>query len=109
MKYELIKELEKAGFPKVFDHREAEEEIKFGDVIINSKKDAFYMNPPTLSELIEACDDLERLCVHDNGGCDCAEDCLEQWEAQSFNLEYKTGKTPEEAVSNLWLALQNTK
>jgi len=100
MTYELAKKLRDAGYSQEDPRREPvtitnENVIEF---LFKAKGDCY---TPTLSELIEACGDV----FYD----------LQQkpikagWEATAF-LSYTThaqgkGDTPEEAVANLWLAL----
>lgn len=106
MKYELAKKLKKVGFPQknienVFFR------IKNTGKIISANKNEYWcteveelnVSDPTLSELIEVCGDkflilmrVEKI----DGGC--------EWLASSSGL-YRSGPTPEEAVSNLWLKL----
>ena len=84
--YELAKELKDAGFPK---YRDKELTIV----------DGVFINPPALSELIEACGE-EFMQLHK-----IRED---HWWAGDIAEEgkYASGKTPEEAVARLWLKLQ---
>ncbi len=92
MKYELAKKLKEAGFPQ-----------DKCSMLWKSQSVGTAFNPgniacPTLSELIEACGDfLVKLERHGAG-----------WGA--FNADAPAamgynGKTPEEAVAELWLAL----
>lgn len=81
--YELAKELEDAGFPR--------------ENILESIDGAYQF--PTLSELIEACgDNLYALYNH-----------VSSWQAHSnsdqWDTEIALGKTAEEVVAKLWLAL----
>ena len=91
MNYKLAKKLKEAGFPHNFDYNDHE------------------MNVPTLEELIEACgDDLTALIQGFNkigweatyllGGENPHHDAYVKGE----------GKSPEEAVANLWLELHKT-
>ena len=104
MKYELAKKLKDAGFPQypeddgcpgkaLFWRREYVRDLEIGD-------NKFYI--PTLEELIEACgDDLNSITRTKKG----------TWVALSYKLppldpeSIIYGKTPEEAVANLWLRL----
>lgn len=97
MTYELAKKLRDQGFPQidgdyVFDNG-LHARIKNVDGLV---LDGAYYSP-SLSELIEACgDNLVDLTRTDEG-----------W---ATNLEAggtSNGKTPEEAVARLWLALNN--
>jgi len=87
MNYELAKKLKDAGFPvKKFGYAP---DILEGDFV-----------SPTLSELIEACG--RKLTITDTGP---------NWRAWS-HLDPESdcdGKTPEEAVANLWLKLKDSK
>lgn len=85
MDYELAKKLKNARFPKGINLFTAIEQVD---------------NEPTLSELIEACGDhaglrLEWKRIHNN------------WRASAFNNNevHADGSTPDEAVANLWFAL----
>jgi len=85
MNYELAKQLKDAGFEK-----------KSGAPIFI--EDDFF--PPSLSELIEVCGKgFHGIYIADN------------WKAHGFKSDnefddiYTMGSTPEEAVANLWLAL----
>ena len=83
LNYELTKKLKDAGFPFEFW------ESKLGDDTYTS---------PTLSELIEACGD--------RFGCLAKKE--DGWYACPFphdKLSDGIDKTPEEAVANLWLEL----
>ena len=91
MTYELAKQLKDAGFPlNMSDHLEC---------VYNKTEfiDGIWYHVPTLSELIEAC-----------GTCQL------NWYADAKHAQALAdgnigeGSTPEEAVANLWLAL-NTK
>jgi hypothetical protein len=94
MNYELAKQLKKAGFPiedKMFLISRNDNEIhKIGTWF------------PSLSELIEACDDnilyLHKIiAVNDKDNF--------RWIAFDRRLNGMYGSTPEEAVANLWLEL----
>jgi len=83
MKYKLAKELKDAGFQK------------FGfDVDTTGTIMPNVVNEPTLSELIDACDEGMELFIGDEG-------------STSVRTKYHSGKgkTPEEAVAKLWLEL----
>lgn len=90
MDYELAKQLEDAGYDYPWVEKAS---------FLDGQKTIYYYYP-TLSELIEACGEVT-LCGYKNS-----------WEAYStsaphIDSSYKssTGKTPEEAVARLWLAL----
>lgn len=100
--YELAKKLKKAGFPKSAPRYA--DEIGPGIYIDTNQESIYY---PTLSELIAACgnDFRDLLNIRDELGA--------KWAAQSMPDEQgrtitKVELSPEEAVVNLWLAL-NTK
>ena len=74
------------------------------------------MNPPTLSELIEAVREKKEHYFHlilgEEWSCYEKDDGL--WDARYYpntqvGFTDAKGRTPEEAVAKLWLALQNTK
>jgi hypothetical protein len=93
MDYELAKQLKDAGFPQEGDR--PGDMVSGGDVL---GERVYY---PTLSELIEACGmdfgDLKRMV---NG----------RFGARNSNITLSIlGDTPEEAVANLWLALNSPK
>lgn len=106
--YADCKELKDAGFPQG-DELSSEdfldlrgtpatyEEFKKGDSKIGKIKN------PTLSELIEACDG-KLAHLGDKAGID-----NQKWRAWSFIVDDishdVSGKTPEQAVKQLWLAL----
>lgn len=92
--YELAKKLRDAGF-----------RFEFGNEVVldTFPSNTSFERHPTLSELIEACEggefELKRGVLTDNKN---------DWSA---GINYKTnrtfGSTPEEAVANLWLALNS--
>lgn len=92
MNYELAKELKDAGFKyKTITHDENKRKL------------------PTLSELIEACGDglhsIRRGQWKGRGNWMASRDDVDEV-GNSFPVEpVGTGKTPEEAVAKLWLAL----
>lgn len=98
MEYKLAEKLKDAGFPQgegmySLQGEEprylTEDPIKWGNAYL-----------PTLSELIEACGEgLSLLLKMDEG----------DWNAVGSNGSINLGKTPEEAVAKLWLALNTTK
>ena len=92
MNYELVKKLKDAGFP-LKDYRYASDIFEGGFV------------EPLLSELIEACGykfyNLTRL---------QPKEIKDKWGAEGTEDEdLYLGNSPEEAVINLWLALQDNK
>ncbi len=105
MDYELCKKLKDAGFPKEMQ----ESQLTDGEV--------YFRLPPTLSELIEACGDgfKELLSVDILDDKQFIEAKIRgRWKASMYQRDetiWKNtmfeGSTPEEAVANLWLALQD--
>lgn len=89
MNYELAIELKYAKFPL------REEPLKspiYGD--------GGFLFPPTLSELIEECGDMFNSLTQGNG------DSEGVWLCSSFQPYMQVyGKTKEEAVARLWIAL----
>lgn len=119
MNYELALALKKAGFPsadwgKYYDCNKViipvPKKLNFDgsitvevsdsylhDGLVPQGDDVYYV--PTLSELIEACGERFFRLSHskNNDGT--------SWDAESWEVgEIETGKNPEEAVANLWLA-----
>ena len=110
MTYELAKKLKDAGFPQTLKYCPIWENLYYlnGEIVQGAFKESKLkdgmVKVPTLSELIEACGDkLESLNQIEEG----------KWEAWSTILgtmgdegkEITYGFTTEEAVANLWLAL----
>lgn len=100
MTYELAKKLKDAGFPQ--EQHIPYEDYAEGDFL---QQDGELVYVPILSELIEACTSLDigdyvefRLTFWKNHG---------EWVAQQNFDFYGKGSTPEEAVANLWLELNN--
>ena len=89
MNYELAKKLKDAGFPQ----REPTF-TKFSE----GTWEAVY--EPTLSELIEDCKNISTI---RRTGLDGAE----KWSADATDYPEVYGKTPEEAIGNLWLTINN--
>lgn len=98
MNYDLALKLKNAGFPQgeIGSWICCVEGLHVG----RESEDDIYV--PTLSELIEACGDsfYSLHIVSTTKG---------NWEARATSDEIGTGFTPEEAVANLWLALQDNK
>lgn len=105
--YKLYKELKEAGFPQkdsgVFHFLDKKGKIarmvgcKYIDWA-KTPEDVYY--EPTLEELIEAVGDRFDTLVKDKDG----------WQASAFYLQIthiQDGKTPQEAVANLYLALMD--
>ena len=96
MTHELAKQLKDAGFPQ--------RQLEVGDfTLCQHDKEQLHetndtceiLNIPTLSELIEACVDISFSLNKTNTGF---------W-IESVKGDTETYPTPEEAVANLWLAL----
>lgn len=105
MEYKLARELRDAGFPQ-----EGVKEpycITCADwaktplICLNRKHEREFIKVPTLSELIEACTGRGR-----NFSLTYKKESL-KWKATSYynNVIPGFGKTPEEAVAHLYLAL----
>lgn len=96
MNSDLVLRLKNAGFPQ----KEGDWYTSDGQWI--PEEERRYI--PTLSELIEACGEFNELVnlgdkwIAYGGGKDTVRN-VEQWHA------FGEGSTPEEAVANLWLAL----
>ena len=101
MDYNLCKELKEAGFPQP--------DVNIGKgcwVSGDIGQDGAYS--PTLSELIEACGEMFEYMERIRGGTIPEL----KWSAVSTNVEkynISYGHTPEEAVANLYLAINKTK
>lgn len=96
MNYELAKQLKDVGFP----FKPGDNQIDPEAYIMDDGESYFY---PTLSELIEACGDgIDRLWKVDLS----YDDGKSKWCATGTN-DFLDGlvTTPEEAVANLWIAL----
>jgi hypothetical protein len=95
MTYELAKKLQDAGFPL--------EAMRFDQMSKPPTDVRELKNPPTLSELIEACGDkfqlLELQYMPEE------DELYPEWMALSTNNLCGVADTPEEAVANLWLVL----
>jgi hypothetical protein len=94
MNYELAKKLKDAGFPQY-------EPNGFPGIMNPDGDKAVYY--PTLSKLIESCgDDFKEMYRADKSGKSI-------WVAKCCDNSSHVGEgsTPEEAVANLWLALNN--
>jgi hypothetical protein len=93
--YELAKKLKEAGFPETTEQHAGYTE-EGARIMLQKRVDFVY--PPTLSELIEACGDacFKVYCMP--GRYVVAREASEAMEERS---------TPEEAVANLWLELNN--
>ncbi len=97
MDYELAKELKDAGWNK-------------GELRHVKGTEAEFLYDPTLSELIEACGGVLLWGCKHNGYYASKQFCPEEYPTLkntfdgSLEADAK-GKTPEEAVARLWLAL----
>lgn len=103
MQYELAKELKDAGFPQTFN----EEQVHFcEDDPCKSEEDWEHCSNPTLGELIVECGEgfrnLSRSTNDEGGRWWCN---IEDKEVKQGFYRKIYGKTPEEAVARLWLAL----
>jgi hypothetical protein len=96
MPYETAKKLKDAGYPQIYPmvcvHGNYEGDL---DGYCGCMQDDA-VTYPTLSELIEACGVPFELMRTDNNT---------KWYTSNDNGKVGTGKTPEEAVTHLWLAL----
>lgn len=116
MNYELAKELKEAGFPQTWpDGRLYFDEQGMVDYACEDHGSQEGVVIPTLSELIEACGNVFESLSYARKGSEHPSNTewLERdgrWIAvaegpDGFTIEDKAGKTPEEAVARLWLAL----
>lgn len=104
--YELAKQLKDAGFPQeksdygYYKHHERGIEIEHGD----SATGEFLCDYPTLSELIEACVNINPAFTVSTtfGPLGWGN---EKFEATALGVDTVTGSTPEEAVAKLYLEL----
>ena len=100
MDYKLAKELKDAGFPQGDCTCEATESNP--EAVCKEMRSGMRCNPPTLSELIEACGEsflkLVKIQLTEGEG-------VSYFESVSTYKEKGFGSTPEEAVARLWLAL----
>ena len=95
MKYELAKELKEAGFPQIIKDTQYTGALECGHCGYFMKGE---VHIPTLSELIEACGKYIEL---SNGDVR-----FKDWYASAGKAgEEIEGKTPEEAVARLYIAL----
>lgn len=101
MTYELAKKLKEAGFPQYGKNRE----VDGGLAMTNESGTLEGCYIPTLSELIEACGE-DFWALYKVGTRETPD---WKWEAGSFGVPLNEivgkGQTPEEAVANLWLKL----
>lgn len=102
MKYETAKKLKEAYFPQDWiEFENHDSELLQKDWRIYSKRYS-----PSLSKLIEACgDDLSHIKKHNGNWWAVTHSKFDE----SGNNYEEQGITPEEAVANLWLALQKKK
>lgn len=107
---ELLEQLKMLGFPK--DDFYVNTNPSINSVVNTGLRDATVFNPPTFSELIEVLGDrfygVTRIRVEN------AIESLNDFEAREWvkfgeEPEITFGKTPEEAVAKLWLALNEKK
>lgn len=113
MDYELAKELKEAGFPQENSDYSYRDSTKFGRGVEIQQEDSatgeFLCSIPDLSELIEACNNMTALTkTAPERGLMRARWIAEAWpylmDVQTEQVQ-SIGKTPEEAVAKLWLAL----
>ena len=90
MTHELAKQLKDAGFPQEGNKYQGPQK-EAGEATLSNE----LVLIPTLSELIEACGDISFSLNKTNTGF---------W-IESVKGDTETYPTPEEAVANLWLAL----
>lgn len=109
MNYELIKELKDNHFPKQdIEYVKPIPGIKVTESITIPGEEGRWRNEPTLEELIEACgddfDSLVRFYTVDH----LRVKSIVKYRAQAVNVTVPDGrgKTPKEAVANLWLHLK---
>ena len=100
MDYELAKKLKKAGYPQpditTMLHRDK--------MWFRTEKNEYYI--PTLSELIEACGEgLEVLMKIGEERWEAGLISMKSYTDFNFKKPFGRGKTPIEAVANLYLAL----
>jgi hypothetical protein len=102
MKYELAKQLKDMGFPQNPVGRQGQ--LNAAQFMENEKIELCYF--PTLSELIEACGDGFKNLDRDTTTEELFWLCNNYFEKEGeVSTSMTEGKTPEEAVANLWLAL----
>lgn len=106
MNYELIKQLDDAGFP----HKHAPDRmirVEIGGKVFNPDDDSTFrwVTIPTLSELIAACGDGLNIIYHSGNDWIAGERDPYATDDLYFYTSVK-GSTPEEAVARLWLSLQ---
>jgi hypothetical protein len=110
MNYELLEQLKNAGFPKEgFEYDEGIPSVQITPTVSVPGDKPRWRNVPTLSELIEACGEKFHA-LNQHGTWSAHGDKL--WSAEPKGQNYKdmkkgTGKTPEIAVANLWLAIHS--
>lgn len=96
MDYELAKQLKEAGFPQEMGSESFGEGIPYTDE---------YVKLPTLSELVEECGSSLKTLWNLEGVKWFAASFLVNVDGASQEGTVCRGKTPEEAVAKLWLAL----
>lgn len=108
--YELAKKLKDAGFPQNIEHGgHFYYDSMPSNFIINNTKERALDEPTTkrttLSELIEACGDRFEALIKQAGGWVA----IHNYESYVAKNAFKSVNSPEEAVANLWLALNEKK
>lgn len=112
MDYELAKKLKDTGFPQTnwdnicCQHRYSRYPKTIDEEIAHrlNSDECEVVVFPTLSELIEACGDGFEWLGQTNRGHFCAKGTIKD-KTELFMHEHIGYDTPEEAVANLWLAL----
>lgn len=109
MKNELAKKIKNSGFPNIksgehFDHRLGSHRGDYGgdsDYPCHCNEDKF----PTLSELIEACGDRFKALIKRKDGWITTQEYTNEVLTLLMEGYASSGSSPEEAVANLWLKL----
>jgi hypothetical protein len=109
MNYELAKKLKEAGFPEA-EMTEERELVHITERCVANNPAECTLIIPTLSELIEACGKryikIEKHYAK-NPLQYISDEKIIWFEASADDKDIHTGKTPEEAVASLYLALNN--
>lgn len=103
MNYELAKKLKDAGFPQAV-HRNV-----FCGKSACGPENRLCAYAPTLSELIEACVNIEKdfaLRRRDDGTWSASDEYWDVDDQMNSFVYEEYGEIPEDAVANLWLKLQ---
>lgn len=101
MNYELAKQLKEAGFPLTPTSSQESPQLET-DLVIDHVRYQY----PTLSELIKACPkEINGYYFNLSANSQGWIAVYEQWESEFIETLTSEGKTPEEAVARLYLAL----